>query len=687
MLRIQAAVGLLLAFACLSAARAESPAAAPPAAPTPAASGPLSVETFYAKAALHDAELSPSGRYVAALIRRSDGQAVLVRDLQSGQSSLASVSTDKDLDYDWVVWKGDDRLVLGVTLSKVEHWGGKADADISKRKYSLALMAVDREGGHEVMLFRDDPHTWGRMNHRYFMRLQDRLRGDPDHVLALAQDISGRDALWKADIHTGAAEIVEPSAPNIIGWVTNGEGAVIGRYSAGWNGNIISARGPGGDKWVEVARIHPKDVDGELADFEILGPSSDPAAMYVAVKPKDPGDGSARAVRLYDFHSRTLGPPLIRDAGYDVTRILYKGGSLEMAAACYQVDTLVCSFKDPHGQAVFNAMSRYFHGERNIEPVSYSDDGHWWLLRVSGPDDPGEFVLYDDQKHSVATLGAVRPDLPAERLGHMERFVFKARDGIQVPGYLTVPPGAAAAGAKAPLPMVLLPHGGPEARDDYDYDTIVQFLATRGYAVLQVNFRGSAGYGVAWADAGHRQWNGRMQDDLDDAVAAAIATGRIDRARICAMGISYGGYAALMAGARHPELYKCVVSWAGISDLIRSLKWEKNESGWEQEHSRYGHWVTLMGDPDKDHDALVKASPVTYAAKYGPPVLLLHGMDDDIVDPDQSQVMESALKKAGKDVRLISTPYEGHPAWSDEHMRAALTEIATFLKAHIAPAS
>jgi dipeptidyl aminopeptidase/acylaminoacyl peptidase len=178
-----------------------------------------------------------------------------------------------------------------------------------------------------------------------------------------------------------------------------------------------------------------------------------------------------------------------------------------------------------------------------------------------------------------------------------------------------------------------------------------------------------------------------MQDDVDDAVDAAIATGRIDRRRICAMGVSYGGYAALMAGARHPELYKCVVSWAGVTDLARMLKWEKNESGWEEEHSRYGHWVKLIGDPDKDHDALVKASPVTYAPTYGPPVLLLHGVDDETVDPDQSRMMESALKKAGKDVRLIMTNYEGHPAYSKEHMLVVLPEIETFLKSHIAPAA
>ncbi len=174
-----------------------------------------------------------------------------------------------------------------------------------------------------------------------------------------------------------------------------------------------------------------------------------------------------------------------------------------------------------------------------------------------------------------------------------------------------------------------------------------------------------------------------MQNDLDDGVNALLASGRIDRSRVCAVGISYGGYAALMAGARHPELYKCVVSWAGDTDLVKSVKWEKSKD--DSDRTSYAYWVKSMGDPDADHDMLVRNSPVTYAPTYGPPVLLLHGDADRNVDPEQSRIMEKALKKAGKDVRLIMVKDEEHPAWSEEHMKTALTQVSDFLAAHIAP--
>ncbi len=674
---------------CGSARAAEAPSTTAPSVASPAPAtipaatpvkGPLPVDAFYDKAAVYGAKLSPNGQFVAAVIRRSDGTAVLVHDLQVDKSAIALSTDNKDATFDWVRWKGDGRLVVGVTYLHIDRWGGKSDGEIRSWKYSKFLMSMDRDGSHQTTLFRDDKHTWSHTEHNYVIELMDALDKDPDHILAFAPTLSGQYAVWRADVHTGAAEMIERGGENVLGWNTDTNGAIVARFRASGSTLIIEGRAPGETKWAEVTRIRTKDFDRELSDFEFMGATDQPGALYVAVKPKDPSEGAARTIHIYDFRTHTLGPPVWKGVDYDITRIVRSSGSNDMAGVCYWVDTYTCAFKDPHAAAVMRGISTYFHNAKNVSPVSFSDDGHWWLLDVTGPDDPGGYYLYDNVKHEVLALGVEQPAL-SDRLGPMDRFVFTARDGTQVHGYVTTPPGA----SKGPLPLIVLPHGGPEGRDYFDYDLITQFLATRGYAVLQINFRGSSGYGVKWAEAGYRQWGGRMQDDVDDGVKALIASGRIDPKRVCAVGISYGGYAALMAGARHPELYKCVVSWAGDADLVKSVKWEHGQSGDDQ--TRYAYWVKSMGDPDKDRDMLVRNSPVTYAASYGPPVLLLHGEDDENVDPNQSKIMEKALKKAGRDVRLIMVKDEAHPAWSDDHMKTALTEIAVFLNTHIAPAT
>jgi len=701
--RIQAALGLLFVVLSFAAVRAETaapsppsapPTAAAPTAPAPAQTGPLPVEAFYDKAALHGAKLSPNGQYVAALLTNKDGAALYIYDLKAGRGEVVLSTGSPDGAIDWVAWKGDDRLVVGITFLHIDRWGKQEDADVRSWRYGKFLMAVDRDGKNRVTLLRDDKHTSSRVG-GYFIYLSDTLKKDPDHILAWAPTFTGEQALWLTDIHTGAAQAIEMGGDDVVNWGIDSDGKVVARMREKYRAIVIEGRAPGETKWTEIARMRDKDITAEMADFEFMGAGPDPATLYVAVKPKDAKDGGARTVRLYDFRTHTLGPSLWRPLDYDIMAIVRASDSDEMTGVCYWTDVYVCEFKDPQYGRIYRGIAKFFDNNRNVVPVSYSDDGHWWLLSVSGPDEPGTYYLYDNVKHSVRPLGVARPSLPIDRLGGMERFVATARDGTKLPGYLTTPPGATGLGttglgatglgASGPLPLVVLPHGGPEARDYYDFDLLTQFLATRGYAVLQVNFRGSSGYGVAWAEAGYHQWNARMQDDVDDAVSALIATGRIDPKRVCAVGVSYGGYAALMAGARHPELYKCVVSWAGITDLPKFLSWEHGESG--DDPTRYAYWVKAIGDPKTDGDRLIKGSPTAYAETYGPAVLLLHGEDDPIVTPDQSKLMEKALKKAGKPVRLILVKGEDHPDWSDYHMKNALTEIETFLKANIAPAA
>lgn len=669
--------GLWLAVVPAAHAAGAEPAAG---AAAPAAHAVPKAAEFFGERALDGARLSPDGRFIAMIVRNGADHGVVVYDLSTGEAHRVSGASNADTDVDWVRWKGSGRLLIGASYVHIERWNGKPDEDIKSITWSRFVIAIDRDGANGVIMFRDDKRAAGSAVSK-LVELMDPLDNDPDHILVQAPTALGDPAVWKADIHTGAAKVVELGNDETVGWQTDSAGQLVARFLARNHAIIIQGRAPGAKVWTEVAHVRASEFDKGLADFEFLGPSDAPGALYVAVKPKTAAEGAARTVRLYDFRTGTLGPPLWRPLAYDIVSIVRSSTSDQMAGVCYWVDTFTCELKDASQQAVLRGIAAYFHGERNVALVSFSGDGHTWLLSVSGPEQPDEYYLYDNVAHTMNDLGPTRPGLGPDNLGRMSRFLFRARDGTMVPGYLTLPPAPPGGPPAAPPPLVVLPHGGPEARDFYDYDEITQWLATRGYAVLQMNFRGSGGYGVGWAEAGYRQWNGRMQDDIDDGVAALLASGQADPRRVCAVGISYGGYAALMAGARHPELYRCVASWAGITDLGQFLRWQHGMSFTEP--TRYAYWSRSIGNEDADRAALLAASPVGHADHYGPPVLLIHGTEDDIVAPEQSRLMEKALKGAGRDVQLLLVDKEGHPYWRQDHMVRALDTLDAFLKAHI----
>jgi dipeptidyl aminopeptidase/acylaminoacyl peptidase len=272
-------------------------------------------------------------------------------------------------------------------------------------------------------------------------------------------------------------------------------------------------------------------------------------------------------------------------------------------------------------------------------------------------------------------LTALNPSVAAEELGASRVVRYAARDGVEITGYLTLPAGA----GDGPHPLILMPHGGPEVRDLFIYDRDAQFLATRGYAVFRPNFRGSSGYGRAFAEAGYGEWGGRMQNDLTDAVAHLVSTGVADPARICIMGYSYGGYAALAGAAFTPDLYRCSISIAGVSDLAEQARYVIREGDAEE-----GDYIRRsIGDPRADRARLDARSPALHAESITIPVLLLHGDQDSIVPVQQSRRMERALRNAGRDVSYVETAGEGHPYWSDTNQTRLYTEIETFLARHL----
>ena len=662
-------------------------AAQAPAAPT----GPLAAEELFTNRRLMG-ELSPTGRYIALVQRVADKDRLVVIDLETRTRTEVWNNPEQDLTNIYKVWwKSDERLLFtetGVKLKsdktgdpKVVKRGGERMAVMS-RVDPTRLYSIARTGGKPIRLPSDED--------LYYQGMIDPLPKDDNHVLVLNWSYRERSlsmvgefsaVLHRVDVNTGKFEVAETGVDRTGSWDTDRDGNVVLRYDVygrrgGWR---VLGRPVGTKDWKELFSIREKDVPA-LAELEVLGSTDKPGTLYVAVTPKDRTNGDTRELRLYDYVTRTMGEKLWSHPVYDLAGIeQFEDGVL--AGACYWAETYRCDFFDKTLQTEYQAVDKFFGGDRSVRMVSQSRDGKVQLLSVSGPEEPGSLYLFNRKTGKIDLLGAQWPKLAPDRLGVMKPWRWTARDGVEIGGYLTMPPPAM--NVSGPLPLIVMPHGGPEQRDSLVFDKWGQAFATRGFLVFQPNFRGSGGFGAKYAEAGYRQWGQRMQDDVLDGVEALIKQGKVDPDRICIVGASYGGYVALQGGAKRPDLFKCVISRAGVADLVKMQRWEADT--FDTDSPRYQYWLKSIGDYKADQAQLAAASPATWVKDYRPPVLLLHGESDWTVPVEQSRLMEKALKGAGKSVRLIEYTGQGHSGWAPNMEVSSLKEMLAFVDQNIGP--
>lgn len=632
-----------------------------------------SIVDFVDGPTLSSASLSPSGRYLVWVLRAGDNSLVQVRDLETGAENLMHAGSANEnfggIYVNWIRWKTDDRLLIGLTRLELRRSGNRETGSVRGFAFGSSVLSVGRDGSGMIALqapTADDGQPGD---------LLDILQDDPDHVLMTYRPYTGGLNVARVNILTGAAVKTIDGNRRVLDYITDSTGAVVGRTALRGLGAkvlVMEARSADGE-WTEVFRLR-RDQVRDLPDYDFLGGTAEPNRIYVAVHPSATEGENTAGVHIFDFATRTMGPAIWRNAQYDVTGVVVDADTYELKAGCYWADIYRCDFIDRGQDAVMAGIRRYFGDAWSVNVVSQARDGGRWLVHASAPNNPGEYHIFNVAERRMDFLGALYPRLPEASLGSMRRVDYVADDGQALFGYLTRPPGAA---PDAVLPLVVMPHGGPELRDYMTYDQWAQFLATRGYQVFQPNFRGSAGMGKGFAEAGYRQWGRLMQDDVTDGVEHLIARGLADPERVCIMGASYGGYAALQSGASRPDLYRCVIAVSGPSDLAGMLRWERSEAGADSD--QYEYWVRSIGDPGRDRAAIEAASPIRQAPNWRPPVLLIHGDRDDVVPVAQARDMERALRRAGKDVRMIILEDQGHGDWSTAAQIRALTEIETFL--------
>jgi dipeptidyl aminopeptidase/acylaminoacyl peptidase len=333
-------------------------------------------------------------------------------------------------------------------------------------------------------------------------------------------------------------------------------------------------------------------------------------------------------------------------------------------------------FFDPHDQAVWNAIVKAYPGEQ-VTLVDYDKARDRFVVLADSPTEGPAYAVVDMATGTASWIGPEYSGLSQDDIGPVRTVSFHARDGLAISGYLTTPPGKTAKN----LPMVVLVHGGPEARDTPGFDWWSQALASRGYAVLRVNYRGSGGFGRDFQGKGFGEWGRKMQTDLSDGVRYLTGEGTIDPKRVCIVGASYGGYAALAGATLDLGVYRCAASIAGPSDLARMISWDKSRETAGKAASTEHYWTRYMGQ----QNTLDSISPDKHAEAVTVPILLIHGKDDTVVDYNQSQMMANALTRAGKSFEFVTLKAEDHWLSRGPTRLQMLRAVVSFLEKNNPP--
>lgn len=628
-------------------------------------------ERFVDPVSAWGASISPDGNYIAYIARNDTDERVVVVDLRAQQAHAIQSISRANANIESLSWKGD-RLFMVASFRQMIAGRAATGTTIRSddRYYWIGrVIAMNRDGSNLVQMFEGQT---GQLVYGYGSTVVlDELPADPDHILIAAEDLNGT-GIYRANVRDGSTERIEDGEDLTYRYTTDINGAVVMRKDElnDGSGYRIYRRAPGAHDWTLVTEARLAATATNSPDFQII--ASGPAAgqVYVVAR-RDNAD--FLSLYLYDTATGDFGQPLSTAETGDFPWLTR--GTRQVLALCGGGVRMTCHASDPAVQRNLNALDTFFQHQATIDLVNMSDDGGKWLVHVDGPTFSGAYYLYELASHRVSPVAAVYPNLDDNALSPTQVIDYQSRDGTALWAYVTARPGVAGA-----RPMVVYPHGGPELRDEFGYDPFVQFLASRGYVVLQPNFRGGSGFGRAFADAGRGQWGLRMQDDVTDAVRHMIDTGIVDPHRICIVGGSYGGYAALEGVSSTPDLYRCAVSIAGVSDLQLSLDREGPHWG-----SNYQYWLRSIGT---DSAAIAEHSPRLHAARITAPVLLIHGVDDTTVPYRQSELMQQALNAAGHPTRLVRVPDETHywDTWSDEHRVTVFREMDQFLAQNLRPA-
>ena len=615
-----------------------------------AMAAPPPIEVYGALPAYQTMELSPSGKLVAMILNKGEQRVLVVRQVEGEKKVLRTTQLNDRVGG--VRWADDDHLYIVTT--RTQDTGTEMVRDtaflflINLKTNASKQVTPDEETG-AIGLPELVTHENGR-TYSYFQ--------------------VGR-RLYRQDIDSEQLVQMARSGDREGDFLLDPTGKIVARmgYADNYRKKWAVKKGGEGDNVLSSG-------EAEIGGGIILGFGRSPDRILVG----NNENGTLSNVHEIGLTDGKVGGAMIQDGEFearplfdDVTRLL-----IGFDVGGYVDET---QFLDPKLEAKWESVQAAFPNEK-VNLVSNDYAMNRFVVKTAGSHDSGHYYLIDTEQKKAIPLGAQYPDIKADQVGAFDWFDYKAADGLALKALVTVPPGYTLADAKN-LPGVVLPHGGPQARDQFGFDWWAQALASRGYVVIQPEYRGSGGFGQKFERMGWGQWGKLMQTDVSDAFKAVAAKGIVDPGRTCIVGWSYGGYATMAAATLQPGLYRCAAAGAGLSDLNAFLVWNRDRGGKNGYGARY--WktsVALKGENDPAGDAV---SPAKRASAVQGPFMLIHGREDTTVPLEQTEIMANAMRAAGKPVEVVILENETHHIESPSTRTKMLKSMIGFLERNNPP--
>ncbi|MGC1520991.1 MAG: S9 family peptidase [Steroidobacteraceae bacterium] len=612
---------VLRRFLCVWVALLAAPAPADPA-----------VEDYGRLPSIEQAALSPDGSKIAFVKTTQDWRVLAIVDI--GEEKLVGGMRLGDAKLRSIEWADDDHLLLTTASSTMPR-------GLTGERTEWHLMSVYDLKTKKLRGLLD--HVWGdatTMNAVYGKPVVERKGGDTllfIHGMYVTE--ATELALFRINLTTHDETMIRQGHDVTNEWLVDDSGDIVAEQDYSERARRWAIRlFRDGHPQQSVSGIAPIDAP------QILGLSAAGDSLLVALTESD-----GIVWKPLSIKDGTWGADIGQNEA--LTEVLFKDGSRRIIATAFVGDDTRYHFADPALQEGWDWIVRVF-GYQRVEFVSVSADHTKLIVQALGPKSGFAYYLADVKEHLTRPIGKIYAGVT--QIAEVRPIKYAAADGLNIPAYLTLPPGRPAKN----LPVVILPHGGPESRDSLGFDWWAQALAAQGYAVLQPNYRGSD-LGQKWVESGFGEWGRKMQTDLSDGLRYLAAQGIVDPKRACIVGASYGGYAALAGVALQSDVYRCAVSVAGISDPANFIRWvTRKEAYGNQIGLRY--WERFLGVSDPGDKRLDAISPLHHADQITVPLLLIHGRDDITVPYDQSDDIAKALKHAGRPAEFITLDKEDH---------------------------
>jgi dipeptidyl aminopeptidase/acylaminoacyl peptidase len=607
----------------------------------------IPVEAFGKLPLIQDPVLSPDGTQMAAIMEVEGKPVVAVVNIVNREKGTRLVRIG-DHRIRWYRWAGSDRVLISLIMkATVSGYDTEATRLVSYEVSSgkATYIGFDSQG------FEGDQVIFTAKDGSYIL-------------LSLSRQAYWYPSVYRADLATGKMEeVIDPEEP-IWAWYADNSGIV--RAGVGYEGDHLRVftREKDGDFFRHAASIRVDELDDEIDTFRISNATNN---GFIVTNAKT----GRFALYEFDWKTKEIGAPVYEHPEVDIDDFTLTEDDSAVESVTYVDDRLRVVWLDPRLKEVQDEVDAALPGRTNML-LSWSRDRNRFIVWTGIESDPGLLYYYDRAAEQMSRLATPYEGLKGKPLPRMKFVSYKARDGLVIPAYLTLPAGR----EPKNLPLVLLPHGGPHMRDELGFHFLVQFLANRGYAVLQPNFRGSSGYGTEFLTMGFGQWGMAMQDDLTDGLQWLVREGTVDPKRVCIVGGSYGGYAALMGAIKTPELFRCAISWAGVTDVPAMMQHDKSQLLPER-YRRWRNRVRGKGDAN-----LKDVSPVRRAKDVGVPVLLMHGTEDDNVPFRQATEFVKAMQKAGKPIQFIEFEGVEHDLEESDDRIRFLRAVEEFLARH-----